>query len=307
MTTTRLILLTALFALGAAGCASPETPDDEAPPLVEDEEPTDDKEEPEPEDPGPEPCDDPAATKACDGVSEGSCQPGIRYCDDGFWTMCDGRVQPIEGLCDTPSCLSTPGQEVLNTGCECIVGTTRDCYEGPEGTLGVGTCRGGVQFCEATEKGSVWGECKGQVLPEREDCSGRNIDCHIEGENDPLDCSCPSGQTRPCGGVTGGTCALGTQTCTGGMWGACVGAVQPGGVCDEPSCLGGPNPGCECVVGETEECYTGPSGTAGVGTCEAGTRTCGSLGKWGSCGAQTRPLPTCDVENCTGTPHPACE
>lgn len=253
-----------------------------------------------PVDAGPEPCDaDPNVPEECEGVG-GGCTPGIRFCDDGFWSACEGRQQPIARLCDVPSCAGG-----FNDGCECLVGTTQPCYTGPEGTRSVGACRDGVQTCVATEDGSAWGDCENQILPQPEDCSVRNLDC----DNDtPADgeCTCTDGAQRPCGGVEGGDCVLGTQTCSGGVWGDCVGAVQPGGACEEESCLGGPNPGCECVVGAEEPCYTGPAGTEGVGTCAAGTRTCLEGGKWDTCLGQVQPPSNCDTENCTGTPHAAC-
>ncbi|MCX8147238.1 MAG: hypothetical protein N3D84_02110, partial [Candidatus Woesearchaeota archaeon] len=41
-------------------------------------------------------------------------------------------------------------------------------------------------------------------------------------------CACTPGQTRQCGPATdAGECAYGTQTCTAGAWGECVGAIYP--------------------------------------------------------------------------------
>lgn len=37
---------------------------------------------------------------------------------------------------------------------------------------------------------------------------------------------CDEGDTRPCGSTDVGECTFGTETCTGGVWGACVGDVQ---------------------------------------------------------------------------------
>ncbi len=52
---------------------------------------------------------------------------------------------------------------------------------------------------------------------------------------------------------------------------------------DGYSCVGG---GCipgECQPGATEECYTGPEDTLGVGPCVAGTRTCDVTATWSRC------------------------
>ena len=51
-------------------------------------------------------------------------------------------------------------------GTECAPGTTRDCYEGPPGTVGVGVCESGLETCN--EEGSDWGPCLGQVIPSSE-------------------------------------------------------------------------------------------------------------------------------------------
>jgi hypothetical protein len=226
----------------------------------------------------------------------------LRTCVGGRFTVCEGRVQPVAGLCNVPSCAGG-----LNAGCACLVGQTRECdtYGGPATALGYGPCRKGFQACEVTATGSRWGACAGEVLPAAaEDCSGRDLDC--DPKNDDA-CSCTNGQTRACGGVTGGSCQLGTQACSGGRWGPCNGAVQPvPGDCSKPSCLGGPNPGCQCVVGTSVDCYTGPAGTENVGTCKAGKRECGPDGSWSPVCTDTRPRPQCDVESCTGTPLAEC-
>jgi hypothetical protein len=53
-------------------------------------------------------------------------------------------------------------------------------------------------------------------------CNGIDDDC--DGEVDP-GCECMEGESRPCG-MDVGACAVGTQTCTSGAWGACVGGVM---------------------------------------------------------------------------------
>jgi hypothetical protein len=61
----------------------------------------------------------------------------------------------------------------------------------------------------------------------------------------------------------------------------------------------GPNRTCptpECQPGQTQSCYTGPSGTEGVGACRAGTRTCQSNGTFGPCEGEVTPQP----ETCNG-------
>ena len=53
--------------------------------------------------------------------------------------------------------------------------------------------------------------------------------------------------------------------------------------------------GCVCTDGQTQACYTGPAGTAGVGACRGGTQACAG-GHWGACLAEVLPAP----EACNG-------
>jgi hypothetical protein len=53
----------------------------------------------------------------------------------------------------------------------------------------------------------------------------------------------------------------------------------------------------ECTSGQTRPCYTGPSGSLGVGICHAGTQTCVD-GYWGPClGDQTPEAEDCDGQD----------
>ncbi len=261
------------------------------------------------------PCHD-GDTEPCSGTHAGTCDPGTRACANGTWGPCDGRLQPQPGLCDWPNCADGG----FNDGCQCFTNPfpgapmsdyLRECHTQDAGTLGHGPCTSGYQICEPTETGSAWSDCLGEVVPQADDCSDLDLDC---GANPAASCACTSGQTRPCGGAAGGSCQPGTQTCANGAWGrSCSGAVQPvKGDCAAPSCLSTaghpvPNPGCECVSGSTRPCYTGPAGTEGQGTCQAGTMTCNDSGQWGPCVGETHPYPTCDMPSCTGTPLSACQ
>ena len=68
-------------------------------------------------------------------------------------------------------------------------------------------------------------------------------------------------------GFTGATGAVGPQGPPGPQ-----GATGPAGAA-----------GPACTPGDFMNCYSGPSGTLGVGICRAGTRTCGPSGTWGTC------------------------
>src|SRR5687768_14570540 len=90
------------------------------------------------------------------------------------------------------------------------------------------------------------------------------------------------GPTDPAGT---GDCAAGQDSCGGACvdtetnadhCGGCGIACGDGEQCVAGSCSGG-GPGT-CDPGAVESCYQGPSGTEGVGPCQAGTRTCNAAG-----------------------------
>lgn len=59
----------------------------------------------------------------------------------------------------------------------CTPGTTMGCYDGHNGTLGVGVCVGGNATC--LPDGSAYGPCEGQTLPAAEPCgSPTDLDCN---------------------------------------------------------------------------------------------------------------------------------
>ena len=51
----------------------------------------------------------------------------------------------------------------------CEPGETRACYDGPDGTEGVGECEPGQRTCDGA--GRSWGPCVGAHLPEPENCA----------------------------------------------------------------------------------------------------------------------------------------
>ncbi|MBI4705824.1 MAG: hypothetical protein HY744_32425 [Deltaproteobacteria bacterium] len=55
-----------------------------------------------------------------------------------------------------------------NVPVSCTPGESEPCYTGPEGTEGVGNCKGGKHACQ--DDGKSWGKCEGEILPAQEDC-----------------------------------------------------------------------------------------------------------------------------------------
>lgn len=75
-----------------------------------------------------------------------------------------GWILGLDEFVDAEPDAGTDGQ-----GGACEPGTPVACYEGPDGTEGVGLCLGGTQSCG--EDGAPAGACEGQVLPAAETCA----------------------------------------------------------------------------------------------------------------------------------------
>jgi hypothetical protein len=77
----------------------------------------------------------------------------------------------------------------------CNPGDSRQCYDGQQGTQGVGPCVGGNQSCG---QDGLWGTCNGEVVPAPEIC-GDNIDNNCNGKVDEDEDADGDGWTT-CGG-----------------------------------------------------------------------------------------------------------
>lgn len=131
-----------------------------------------------------------------------------------------------------------------DSGSGCEPGAVRACYPGPEGTEGVGRCKGGQQECSAD--GSGYGDCIGEVTREPEDCAtDDDEDCDGEVLDQDAGCVCQPKKAEDCysgpAGTMGiGLCAAGVRVCNdlGTSYGPCIGEVVPafeacGAVSDE--------------------------------------------------------------------------
>ena len=134
-------------------------------------------------------------TRSC-GSSTGACMPGTETCTAGFWGACTGGVVPAMETCNN-----------IDDDCNGMIDdmVTRSCGSS------VGACVPGTETCAA----GVWGACTGGVVPVMETCNNLDDDC--DGMTDEM-------LTRACGSIIG-VCRRGTQTCSTGAWGMCVGGV----------------------------------------------------------------------------------
>ena len=160
----------------------------------------------------------------CGGSGEcrfdGDC-PQNKICEEGQCTSPSGGGGKDGG--GTVDQVPQPSDQKVG---ECEDGYTRQCYTGPEQTKGIGECKAGVQECV----NGKWGECKNQVLPQQEQCDGKDNDC--DGKTDE-GCACKPGDVQDCYGGPDGTagvgiCKKGSQKCqSDGQWGKCEGEIRP--------------------------------------------------------------------------------
>ena len=190
----------------------------------------------------------------------GICAAGTARCLAGTFGACVPNVSPSEELCD--GVLDENCNGSVDEGCPCTVGAVAPCGSnvgecvsgtatcGPDAMLGpcVGgtppgteTCNGldddcngmvddwtalcgsGVGACRTGMRGCVSGApgpCVGEVAPTTEIC-GNGLDEDCDSMVDEPDCVCVDATTQSC---TMGACT-GTQTCSGGVWGACSAAT----------------------------------------------------------------------------------
>ena len=244
----------------------------------------------------------------------GACSSGQQTCekdgDDSSFGECTNQTLPSGENCTDGIDNDCDGDtDMADSDCSCMPGATQSCYTGPSGTQGVGICADGEQTCQQNADGSSWGACTNQTLPKGENCTD-GVDNDCDGDTDMNDsaCTCNPGATQSCytgpSGTRGvGICADGEQTCQqendGSAWGSCTNQTFPQGEnctdgidndCDGDTDMN--DSVCSCTIGSTRSCYTGPSGTKGVGQCSAGTETCQQANagtKWGSCKNETLP------------------
>jgi hypothetical protein len=254
------------------------------------------------------------ATRSCStSGAKGNCSRGFETCAGGKWGTCS--IQPASA----DSC-ATRGDDAncngtANDGCTCVVG---DAARACSADGAKGNCAAGTETCLNTGK---WSACS--ILPASADsCSTAGDDANCNGvANDS--CPCVTGNTQPCGPTAVGICKPGVSTCTNGVWGGCVGAVNKStrdctSTMDN-DCDGRPDNTidtiCQCASGGSQACNTHP-GLDGKGICKAGSQSCvvaadKMSSAWSACTGSVGPAAadTCvqgNDDNCTGTPNEGC-
>ncbi|MCA9526540.1 MAG: hypothetical protein KC549_09635, partial [Myxococcales bacterium] len=132
-----------------------------------------------------------------------------------------------------------------------IDGQREGCYDGPDGTAGVGRCRAGTRTCVA----GAFGACDGQVVPEAGDgCDGVDNDCDGQVDEDFM------AEATACGQ---GVCAnMGQRICRDGQ---VVDTCQPRAGAADDRCDALDN---DCD-GRVDEGHVAAATRCGVGACAA--------------------------------------
>jgi uncharacterized protein (TIGR03382 family) len=265
------------------------------------------------------------STELCDGL-DNNCMGGV---DEGFNVNAACTSSNV-GVCapgtfqcqgnGTAACVSTvlPGTltETCNNQDDDCDGMTDDnvvplrCFTGDAGTF-TGTCpgagctpRGQCRAGTAACVSGTFGACTGQTLPVAEVCDGLDNDCNGSNDNGLITDADGDGVRAclTCGAPTSPTCDCNDANPM----------VRPSAteVCDaiDNNCNGQVDEGSGPGGKLTQNCYSGPMGTQGIGVCVAGVQVCNAtvpgMSSFGGC--MNEVIPTMELcngrdDDCDGT------
>jgi hypothetical protein len=217
---------------------------------------------------------------------------------------CTSNTQCSSGLCLGGVCQSgQPGGAGCSSATDCASGVCQSnvCVGNGQGVPAGGACTGDRR-CASNNCSSSNVCAAGSGLPDGKSC-GSAVECASGACTNGI-CGAATNGGTGAGGTTGGVVT------GGGGFGACSGSLPP------TSASGGASPGttppatcdpnaqdqtgCTCTPGTSRACYTGASGTRGVGACSDGTQVCIGQGEL----TGTYALCTGAVTNCTQPPPP---
>jgi hypothetical protein len=202
----------------------------------------------------------------------------------------DAYRPPVGRYDECGNGLDDDGDGAIDEDCPCGTGETQPCWDGARAARGVGACGDGVQQCSAagSDEFGRWLSCTMSRGPDdSESCEG-STDEDCDGAIDE-GCTCTEGASRACTGPSEGACSAGAQSCRGGTWTACEGAVGPvaevcgngldddcDGMSDDPSfCSCSPVPEV-CGNGADDDCDgTSDETPCAMPTPDAGTPDAG--------------------------------
>ena len=104
---------------------------------------------------------------------------GINGLEVTFSSSQIGTDDMIFWVFDPRGAFDSDNLQVIVTECNPGEQETISCYEGPEGTEGVGICTAGTKTktCNSEGQWNLYGECTGAVYPVTEICDGKDNDC----------------------------------------------------------------------------------------------------------------------------------
>jgi hypothetical protein len=149
---------------------------------------------------------------------KGRCRAGLKTCSNGMLGECANQVFPdTSDACSSGTAIDDDCDGMIDEDCQCTPNTSKPCYGGPAGTVGIGECKQGTQMCGSNMK---YGPCTGDTQPQDEDCTNQGHDDDCDGKTDEI-----PGLGATCATGSSGMCKTGTNMCQGGAL-TCV-APQP--------------------------------------------------------------------------------